>query len=91
MNPACSRHPERTIFWPYERGRWPYDAMVIAIMLFWGGLGQCLSHNLRVLLERSTGRLGHPPNWLRATLDRLEAQRGAFALGGSARSDGKQG
>jgi hypothetical protein len=24
----------RTIFWSYERGSWPYDVMVIAIVLF---------------------------------------------------------
>jgi hypothetical protein len=24
----------RTIFWSYERGSWPYDLMVIAILLF---------------------------------------------------------
>jgi len=24
----------RTIFWPYERGSWPYDALVIAIVIF---------------------------------------------------------
>jgi hypothetical protein len=24
----------RTLFWSYERGSWPYDAMVIAILIF---------------------------------------------------------
>jgi hypothetical protein len=24
----------RTIFWSYERGSWPYDVMVVAILLF---------------------------------------------------------
>lgn len=24
----------RTLFWSYERGSWPYDAMVVAILIF---------------------------------------------------------
>jgi hypothetical protein len=24
----------RTVFWPYERGTWPYDVMVVVIVLF---------------------------------------------------------
>lgn len=32
--PKFWRGLQRTIFWSYERGSWPYDLMVFAILLF---------------------------------------------------------
>ena len=57
----------RTIFWSYERGTWPYDVLVIAILVFvlltpraWfhdrERAGAALSSNVHLVSEDSIGQ-----------------------------------
>ena len=51
---ALGRILVRTLFWSYERGTWPYDLMVLAIVLF-------VLFSPRVLHYNDGPQVGPPP------------------------------
>jgi len=60
----------RTVFWSYDRGTWPYDLMVLAIVLF-------VLLSPRVIHYNDGPQVGPPPAAAQVTLLDAEAAGGA--------------